>query len=38
MENSQADLAAAAGHSTKMFLDTYTKPTSRLEMPSGETA
>jgi integrase len=27
-------LAAAAGHSTKMLLDTYAKPTGRLMMPS----
>ncbi len=34
MGNSPADLAAAAGHSTKMLLDTYAKPTGRLKMPS----
>ena len=34
MGNSPADLAAAAGHSTKMLLDTYAKPTGRLMMPS----
>jgi hypothetical protein len=34
MGNSLADLAAAAGHSTKMLLDTYAKPTGRLKMPS----
>ena len=38
MGNSPADLAAAAGHSTKMLLDTYAKPTGRLKMPSWETA
>jgi integrase len=37
MGNSPADLAAAAGHSTKMLLDTYAKPTGRLKMPSWET-
>ena len=35
--NSPADLAAAAGHSTKMLLDTYAKPTGRLKMPSWQT-
>lgn len=34
MGNSPADLAAAAGHSTKMLLDTYAKPTGRLKLPS----
>ena len=34
MGNSPADLAAAAGHSTKMLLDTYAKPTGRLKMPT----
>jgi len=34
MGNSPADLAAAAGHSTKMLLDTYAKPTGRLVLPS----
>ncbi len=34
MGNSPADLAAAAGHSIKMLLDTYAKPTGRLLMPS----
>ena len=34
MGNSPADLAAAAGHSTKMLLDTYAKPTGRLQMPT----
>ena len=34
MGNSPADLAAAAGHSTKMLLETYAKPTGRLKMPS----
>ena len=34
MGNSPADLAAAAGHSTKMLLETYAKPTGRLQMPS----
>ncbi|WP_255441155.1 site-specific integrase [Synechococcus sp. HK01-R] len=38
MANSPADLAAAAGHSTKMLLDTYAKPTGRLKMPSCQTA
>jgi integrase len=33
MGNSPADLAAAAGHSTKMLLETYAKPTGRLQMP-----
>ena len=36
--NSPADLAAAAGHSTKMLLDTYAKPTGRLKMPTWQTA
>jgi len=34
MGNSPADLAAAAGHSSKMLLDTYAKPTCRLKMPT----
>jgi hypothetical protein len=38
MGNSPADVAAAAGHSTKMLLDTYAKPTGRLKMPSWQTA
>ena len=38
MGNSPADLAAAAGHSIKMLLDTYAKPTVRLKMPSWQTA
>ena len=38
MGNSPADLAAAAGHSTKMLLETYAKPTGRLKMPSWQTA
>ena len=38
MGNSPADLAAAAGHSTKMLLDTYAKPTGRLKMPSWQTS
>jgi len=38
MGNSPADLAAAAGHSTKMLLDTYAKPTGRLKMPNWQTA
>jgi integrase len=38
MGNSPADLAAAAGHSTRMLLDTYAKPTGRLKMPSWQTA
>jgi integrase len=37
MGNSPADLAAAAGHSTKMLLDTYAKPTGRLKMPTWQT-
>jgi integrase len=37
MGNSPADLAAAAGHSTKMLLDTYAKPTGRLKMPTWTT-
>lgn len=37
MGNSPADLAAAAGHSTKMLLDTYAKPTGRLTMPAWQT-
>ena len=37
MGNSPADLAAAAGHSTKMLLETYAKPTGRLKMPSWQT-
>jgi integrase len=37
MGNSPADLAAAAGHSTKMLLDTYAKPTGRLTMPTWQT-
>ena len=36
MGNSPADLAAAAGHSTKMLLDTYAKPTGRLKMPQWQ--
>ena len=38
MGNSPADLAAAAGHSTKMLLETYAKPTGRLKMPSWQTS
>jgi len=38
MGNLPADLAAAAGHSTKMLLDTYAKPTGRLKMPTWQTA
>jgi len=38
MGNSPADLAAVAGHSTKMLLDTYAKPTGRLKMPRWQTA
>ena len=38
MGNTPADFAAAAGHSTKMLLDTYAKPTGRLKMPSWQTA
>ena len=37
MGNSPADLAAAAGHSTKMLLETYAKPTGRLKMPIWQT-
>jgi integrase len=33
MGNSPADLAAAAGHSTRMLLETYAKPTGRLKLP-----
>jgi integrase len=36
MGNSPADLAAAAGHSTKMLLDTYAKPTGKLKMPNWD--
>ena len=36
MGNSPADLAAVAGHSTKMLLDTYAKPTGRMHMPSWQ--
>ena len=38
MGNSPADLAAAAGHSTKMLLETYAKPTGRLKLPTWQTA
>ncbi len=38
MGNSPADLAAAAGHSTKMLLETYAKPTGRLKMPNWASA
>ena len=31
--SSPADLAAAAGHSTRMLLDTYAKPAGRLQLP-----
>ena len=34
MGNSPADLAAVAGHSTKMLLDTYAKPTGRVKVPT----
>jgi hypothetical protein len=37
MGNSPADLAQAAGHSTKMLLETYAKPTGRLLMPQWAT-
>ncbi len=37
MGNSPADLAAAAGHSTKILLDTNAKPTGRLKMPTWAT-
>ena len=33
MGNSPADLAAAAGHSTKVLLEIYAKPTGRLRLP-----
>ena len=33
MGNSPADLAAASGHSTKVLLETYAKPTGRLRLP-----
>ncbi len=38
MGNSPADLAVAAGHSTKLLLDTYAKPTGRLKLPSWQRA
>ncbi|WP_236069781.1 site-specific integrase [Prochlorococcus marinus] len=38
MGNSPADLAAAAGHSTKVLLDTYAKPTGRLRSPNWQSA
>jgi len=38
MGNSPADLAAVAGHSTKMLLDTYAKPTGRMQMPNWSCA
>ena len=38
MGNSPADLAAVAGHSTKMLLETYAKPTDRFKMPTWQTA
>jgi integrase len=38
MHNAPADLAAAAGHSTKMLLNTYAKPVGRLLMPMWATA
>ena len=38
MGNSPADLAAAAGHSTKLLLDTYAKPTGRLMLPNWQRA
>lgn len=34
MGNSPADLAALAGHSTKMLLDTYAKPAGKVLLPS----
>ena len=34
MGNSPADLAAVAGHSTKMLLDTYAKPIGRVKVPT----
>lgn len=36
MGNSPADLAAAAGHSTKVLLETYAKPTGRLSLPQWQ--
>jgi integrase len=36
--NSPTDLGEAAGHSTKMLLDTYAKPTGRLKIPSWQAA
>lgn len=36
MGNSPADLAAAAGYSTKVLLETYAKPTGRLRLPSWQ--
>jgi len=38
MGNSPADLVAAVGHSTKMLMDTYAKPTGRLKMPTWQAA
>ena len=38
MGNSPADLAAAAGHSTKVLLETYAKPTGRLRLPQWQRA
>jgi len=38
MGNSPAHLAAAAGHFTKLLMDTYAKPIGRLRMPSWQTA
>ena len=34
MGNSPADLPAVVGHSTKMLLDTYAKPTGRVKVPT----
>ena len=34
MGNSPADLAVAAGHSTKILLETYAKPTGKLKIPT----
>ena len=38
MGNSPADLAAAAGHSTKLLLVTYAKPTGKLMLPNWQRA
>ena len=36
MGNSPADLAAVAGHSTRVLLETYAKPTGRLSLPQWQ--